>query len=95
MEGAQTFPIKWFLLGLLIFAVAILLEAWRQSRKARHRGKKPTGRASFMGTGMLELQGHLQPDRKIEYIKEDMRDKDRVNPAYRMGSVADKKPDEE
>jgi hypothetical protein len=48
-----------------------------------------------MGTGMLELQGHLQPDRKVEFLKEDMRDKDRVNPAYRLGSVADDKPDEE
>ena len=95
MEGAQTFPIKWFLIGLVIFVVAILLESWRQSRKARHRGVKSTGRASFMGTGMLELQGHLQPDRKVEFLKEDMRDKDRVNPAYRLGSVADKKPDEE
>ena len=95
MEGAPAFPIKWFLLGFLIFVVAILLEAWRQSRKVKRSGAKSTGRAHLIGTGVLELQCHLQPDRKVEYIKEDLRDKDRVNPAYRMGSVADKKPDEE
>jgi hypothetical protein len=90
----RIFPIKWFLIGLLVFVAAILLESWRQSRKARRTGMKSTGR-SFMGAGMLDLQGHLQPDRKVEYIKEDLKDKDRQNPAYHLGSVAEKKPDEE
>lgn len=95
MDDAQAFPVKWFLIGLFIFVVAILLESWRQTMKLKRKGGKATGRASFIGTGMLELQGHLQPDRKVEYIKENLRDKDHPNPAYRMGSVSEKKPDEE
>ena len=64
------FPIKWFLIGLLMLVAVIVLESWRQSRKLKRPGSKSDGRPSFIGVGMLELQGLLQPDRKVEYMKD-------------------------
>ena len=43
---------------------------------------------------MLELQKHLQPDRKVEVMMEEMKDRDRVNPAYRPAQPGDRDPEE-
>lgn len=83
------FPFGWYLLGLLIFVGAILLEAGRQSRKLRKSGAKPQGRGSLIGAGVLELQALLQPDRKVERMVAESRDRDRVNPAHRPGDACD------
>ncbi len=62
--------------GLLLLAVAsvvvllVLLEAWRQRRIYG----KPSGRPNLAGAGMLELQKHLQADRRVEKLVEIQRD---------------------
>jgi hypothetical protein len=62
--------------GVLLLAVAavvvllVVLEGWRQ---ARIYGK-PSGRPDLAGAGMLELQKHLQADRRVEKLVEQQRD---------------------
>jgi hypothetical protein len=55
----------------VVLAVLILLERKRQQRRyGRGSGKG----ASLAGIGMLDLQRHLQPDRKVEILmKEESR----------------------
>ena len=58
--------------GVLLLAVAgvvvllVLLEGWRQRRIYG----KPSGRPNLAGAGMLELQKHLQADRRVEKLVE-------------------------
>jgi len=87
------FPVKWFIVGLVVFVAAILLESWRQRRKLKRRGTKRSGRPNLLGTGILELQGHLQPDRKVEFLQQEAKDKERAKPAYRLGVVGDTQKD--
>lgn len=62
--------------GLVLFGVAaavvlvILLEGWRQRRIYG----KPSGRPNLAGVGMLELQKHLQADRRVDTLVETLRD---------------------
>lgn len=82
------FPYGWFLLGLLILVTVILLEAWRQWRKLERSGARPEERASLIGAGVLELQRLLQPDRKVEQMLAETKDRDRVNPEHRREDAA-------
>jgi hypothetical protein len=60
-----------FLLGFAVLVVlVVLLEARRQ---ARIYGK-PSGRPNLAGAGMLELQKHLQADRRVDTLVELQRD---------------------
>ena len=72
----------------------LFLEGWRQGRKLKSRGHERGTPPSLIGTGMLELQKHLQPDRKVEVMMEEMKDRDRVNPAYRPAQPGDRDPEE-
>lgn len=62
--------------GFLLLAVAgvvvllVLLEGWRQRRIYG----KPSGRPNLAGAGMLELQKHLQADRRVDTLVEMQRD---------------------
>jgi hypothetical protein len=62
--------------GVLLLAVAavvvllVVLEAWRQTRIYG----KASGRPNLAGAGMLELQKHLQADRRVEKLVEWQRD---------------------
>ena len=59
------------LLGVAaVVVIAVLLEAWRQRRVYG----KPSGRPNLAGAGMLELQKHLQADRRVEKLVEVQRD---------------------
>lgn len=61
-------------------AVALVLgEGWRQRRKYG----PPSGRPNLAGGGFLELQGLLQPDRKMVVMETQLR-----------GEVADSEQDE-
>jgi hypothetical protein len=55
----------WLLIGILLLVGAILLEGRRQRRVHG----KPSGKA-LIGTGLLELQRHLEPDRHVEILLE-------------------------
>jgi hypothetical protein len=62
--------------GVVLLAVAavvvllVLLEGWRQRRIYG----KPSGRPNLAGAGMLELQKHLQADRRVDTLVELQRD---------------------
>lgn len=59
------------LLGVAaLVVVAVLLEGWRQRRVYG----RPSGRPNLAGAGMLELQKHLQADRRVEKLVEMKRD---------------------
>lgn len=58
-------PIAWFLLLAAALVVFVILEGKRQERRYG-RG----GRGSMMRTGLLELQRHLEPERKVEILLE-------------------------
>lgn len=58
------------LVGAAVIVLLVLLEGWRQ---ARIYGK-PSGRPNLAGAGMLELQKHLQADRRVEKLVEVQRD---------------------
>ena len=58
---------KWVFLGILLLLVLIVLEGKRQERKY---GKSGGRGGSLMRTGMLDLQRHLEPERKVEILLE-------------------------
>lgn len=58
------------LLAAAVVVLAVLLEAARQRRIYG----KPSGRPNLAGVGMLELQRHLQADRRVETLVELQRD---------------------
>jgi hypothetical protein len=55
----------WVLLAGIALVALIIAEGKRQERKYG----KPEGR-SLIGTGMLEIQRHLEPQRKVEMLIE-------------------------
>lgn len=61
-------PAGWLLLGVVVLVpLVVLLEARRQ----RRRHGAASGRPGLLGAGMLELQRHLQPDRKVEVLQQE------------------------
>jgi hypothetical protein len=54
---------KWVLLGALVLVVLIILEGRRQERKYGR-----SGRGSLIGAGLVDLQRHLEPERKMEIV---------------------------
>jgi len=64
---------------------ALALEAWRQ----RRRHGRASGRPNLLGVGALELQRHLEPDRKVEILAEDAAGRERSRPDLRPGTPAD------
>lgn len=62
--------------GMIILAAAILLvglvilEGKRQEKKYG----RPSGRPNLMGVGMLDLQKHLQADRKTDTLQQQQKD---------------------
>ncbi len=61
-------PSGWFLIGLvLVVPPLVYLEGKRQQRKYG----RPSGRGNLAGAGLLELQRHLEPERKIEAFREE------------------------
>ena len=98
MNDVAFVPPGWFLVVILLAVLFLVLEGWRQSRKlkAKDKGKgksKERSRGStMMAAGVLELQGMLQPDRHVEQIQEEARDKDRLNPAHRIRKEAEGEP---
>jgi hypothetical protein len=57
---------------LALFVLFIVLEGRRQRRKYG-----PSVGANMLGAGMLELQRHLQPERKVEILLEKREEPDR------------------
>jgi hypothetical protein len=57
--------LKWILLGALILVVLVILEGKRQERIYGR-----PGRGSLVRTGLLDLQRHLEPEKKVEIVLE-------------------------
>ena len=55
----------WLVIFAAVVVALVLGEGWRQRRKYG----APSGRPNLIGAGFLELQGHLQPDRKVEVMQ--------------------------
>jgi hypothetical protein len=55
----------WLVIFAAVVVALVLGEGWRQRRKYG----APSGRPNLVGAGFLELQGHLQPDRKVEVMQ--------------------------
>ncbi len=64
-------PLGWFVITLIVLLPALVL---LEGRRQRRRHGAPSGRPGLMGAGMLELQKHLQPDRKVEVLLEEKDD---------------------
>lgn len=92
MNDVSFVPPVWFLVVIAVAVLLLVLEGWRQSRKLKSEGKKRSRGSSMMAAGVLELQGMLQPDRHVEQIQEEARDKDRLNPAHRIRKDAEGEP---
>lgn len=58
-------PWAWLLLAVAALVFFVMLEGKRQERKYGR-----SGRGTLARTGVLELQRHLQPDRKVEILLE-------------------------
>lgn len=63
-----------------------MVEGWRQERRLRARGETRGSRPSLIGSGALELQRHLEPERKVEIVQQEARQADRVRPEHRPGA---------
>jgi hypothetical protein len=84
----------WWLVLIPVVVALIILERRRQARKlGGDHGKRGTA-GHVMGAGMLELQQMLQPDRNVETIRQEMTDRDRQHPEYRVGEEGDDVGDE-
>ena len=59
----------WLLLGAAVLVVAILLEGKRQERIYGR-----SGRTSQMRIGLLEIQKHLEPERRVEFLMDERDD---------------------
>jgi hypothetical protein len=67
-----------FLAGVALLVLLILLEGWRQRRRyGRGSGKG----ASLAQAGMLDLQRHLEPQRKVEIFRKESSKTDRSESA--------------
>lgn len=56
---------KWIVLGVVILVAFVILEGKRQERIYGR-----PGRGSLVRTGLLELQRHLEPEKKVEIVLE-------------------------
>jgi hypothetical protein len=57
--------VKWIVLGVVILVAFVILEGKRQERIYGR-----PGRGSLVRTGLLELQRHLEPEKKVEIVLE-------------------------
>jgi len=60
----------WMLGGVALLVVFILLEGKRQARKYG----PPSARPNLAGVGLLEVQRHLQADRHVGVLQQQVRD---------------------
>ena len=73
----------WVLIGYAAIMLLVTLEGRRQKRALQRRGESLSTGSRMMAAGMLELQGHLQADRKVEVLQMEIQDEDRVHPIHR------------
>ena len=62
-------------IGVAVLVLLIVLEGKRQERNL---GEKASGSPNALGNALLEVQGMLEPDRKVEVMHEALQNEDRV-----------------
>jgi hypothetical protein len=60
-------------IGIPVLVLLVILEGKRQERTYG----KPSARPNLAGAGLLELQRHLQADRRVDTLVEQVRDEAR------------------
>lgn len=60
---------------LVLAGVVVLLVVAESIRQTRKYGRA-SGRPNLAGVGMLELQRHLQPDRRVEVMETQLKNQD-------------------
>ncbi len=61
-------PLGWLIISITVLVPTLVL---LESRRQRKRYGRSTGSPGLLGAGMLELQKHLQPDRKVEVLQQE------------------------
>lgn len=74
---------SWFAIGAVVLVALIFFEAKRQERRL---GKSASGQPNALGNALLEVQGMLEPERKVEVLQEDLRDEDAIRAEHEQGS---------
>lgn len=62
----------WLLVVAGVVVLVVVAESIRQTRKYG----RASGRPNLAGVGLLELQGHLQPDRRVEVMEAQLKDQE-------------------
>ena len=81
----------WGLVAYAVVAILIALEGRRQRRVLEARGERSTG-SRMMAAGMLELQGMLQADRKVEAQQIELMDEEHVRVQHERDEQGDGHP---
>ena len=61
---------------LLVLAAVVVLVVVAESMRQRKKYGPASGRPNLAGVGMLELQRHLQPDRRVEVMETQLKDRE-------------------
>lgn len=77
-------------LGVAAIVLLIYLEGKRQERML---GEKASGQPNLVGNAMLEAQGILEPERKVETMQEALVNEDRIEVEHDQ-EAGDADPDE-
>ncbi len=62
----------WLLVVAGVVVLVVVAESIRQTKKYG----RASGRPNLSGVGMLELQRHLQPDRRVEVMETQLKNQD-------------------
>ena len=62
----------WLLVVIAVVVLVVIAESIRQTKKYG----RASGRPNLAGVGMLELQRHLQPDRRVEVMETQLKNQD-------------------
>lgn len=83
--------------ALIAVAVIVAVVAFiyiEGKRQERALGEKASGSPNLVGNAMLEMQGLLEPERKVESMQEMIADEDRVEGEHEQGAGRKKGSDD-
>ncbi len=69
------------LLAVLAGAAALLLLVILEGERQERKYGRSSARSNLMGVGLLELQRHLQADRRVETLLEEAKDAEDRRPS--------------
>lgn len=81
----------WLLAFLAGLVALVLFESWRQGRRYRSSGRGQAG--GLLRAGMLEAQQLLEPDRKVEVLRQ-QEDREALQVRFRKPDAQGDGPEE-